>query len=206
VASIDRVRVSLPPAGRRRAPIRATAWLGLLTLVLQVACQAATPASPPPQASSAPAPAPAAETREAPAPPASRAPAADSTGYDLARDEARGGHTLARHVGRTDAQLRDRLQREQISAASTYTDRATAERVVARTLARQRSRVDQWLARKGSRPNLALDYRGDGREAIGRSLTRRGSQTIPCTDAVVVLRWDGGRGFIVLTTYPEVSR
>jgi hypothetical protein len=206
VASIDRVRVSLPPAGRRRAPIRATAWLGLLTLVLQVACQAATPASPPPQASSAPAPAQAAETREAPAPPASRAPAADNTGYDLARDEARGGHTLARHVGRTDAQLRDRLQREQISAASTYTDRATAERVVARTLARQRSRVDQWLARKGSRPNLALDYRGDGREAIGRSLTRRSSQTIPCTAAVVVLRWDGGRGFIVLTTYPEVSR
>ena len=206
MASIDRVRVSLPPAGRRRAPIRATAWLGLLTVVLQVACQAATPASPPPQASSAPAAAPAAETREAPAPPASRAPAADNTGYDLARDEARGGHTLARHVGRTDAQLRDRLQREQISAASTYTDRATAERVVARTLARQRSRVDQWLARKGSRPNLALDYRGDGREAIGRSLTRRSSQTIPCSNAVVVLRWDGGRGFIVLTTYPEVSR
>ena len=206
MASIDRVRVSLPPAGRRRAPIRATAWLGLLAVVLQVACQAATPASPPPQASSAPAAAPAAETREAPAPPASRAPAADNTGYDLARDEARGGHTLARHVGRTDAQLRDRLQREQISAASTYTDRATAERVVARTLARQRSRVDQWLARKGSRPNLALDYRGDGREAIGRSLTRRSSQTIPCSNAVVVLRWDGGRGFIVLTTYPEVSR
>ena len=206
MASIDRVRVSLPPAGRRRAPIRATAWLGLLTLVLQVACQAATPASPPPQASSAPAPAPTVETREAPTPPASRAPAADNTGYDLARDEARGGHTLARHVGRTDAQLRDRLRREQISAASTYTDRATAERVVARTLARQRSRVDQWLARKGSRPNLALDYRGDGREAIGRSLTRRSSQTIPCTAAVVVLRWDGGRGFIVLTTYPEVSR
>ena len=174
--------------------------------MLQVACQAATPASPPPQASSAPAPAPAAATREAAAPPASRAPADANTGYDLARDEARGGHTLARHVGRTDAQLRDRLQREQISAASTYTDRATAERVVARTLARQRSRVDQWLARKGSRPNLALDYRGDGREAIGRSLTRRSSQTIPCTAAVVVLRWDGGRGFIVLTTYPEVSR
>jgi Bacterial CdiA-CT RNAse A domain len=208
MASNDRVRVSLPPAGRRRAPIRTSAWLGLLTLVLQVACQAAPPASPPPQASSAPAapPAPSAEAREAPAPPASRAPAAANTGYDLARDEARGGHTLARHVGRTDAQLRDRLRREQISAASTYTDRAIAQRVVARTLERQRARVDEWLARKGSRPNLALDYRGDGRETIGRSLTRRSSQTIPCSNAVVVLRWDGSRGFIVLTSYPEVPR
>ena len=125
---------------------------------------------------------------------------------DLAIDESMGGHTLARHVGRTDAQLRERLRREQISAASTYSDRATAERVVARTLARQRSRVDQWLARKGSRPNLALDYRGDRGETIGRSLTRRSPQTIPCRDAVVVLRWDGNRGFIVLTSYPEASR
>ena len=49
------------------------------------------------------------------------------------------------------------------SGASTYTNRATAERIVARTLTRQRSRVDQWLARSGSRPNLALDYRGDKR-------------------------------------------
>ena len=199
MASIDHVRVSLPPAGRRRAPIRATAWLGLLTLVLQVACQAATPASPPPQASSAPAPAPTVETREAPAPPASRAPAAANTGYDLGRDEARGGHTLARHVGRTDAQLRDRLRREQISAASTYTDRATAERVVARTLARQRSRVDQWLARKGRAPTS----RSITVETAARP---SGEAAVACTDAVVVLRWDGGRGFIVLTTYPEVSR
>jgi hypothetical protein len=208
VPSTERLPVSLTPANRRRAPIRRAAGIWLLTLVLQVACQAAAPAPPPPQASSAPAPAPAppAEAREAPAPPQSRAPAVGSTGYDLARDEGRGGHTLARHVGRTDAQLKERLRREQISAASTYTDRATAERIVARTLARQRSRVDQWLARTGSRPNLALEYRGDGREIIGRSLTRRSPQTIPCTDAVVVLRWDGNRGFIVLTSYPEVSR
>jgi pyruvate/2-oxoglutarate dehydrogenase complex dihydrolipoamide acyltransferase (E2) component len=212
VASTERVRVSLPPAGCGGASIRSAAWIGLLALVLQlqVGCQAATPAPLPPQASAAPAPAPPAPpaaTREAPPPPQDRAtPAVANPGYDLARDEARGGHTLARHVGRTDAQLRERLQREQISAASTYTDRATAERVVARTLARQRSRVDQWLARKGSRPNLALDYRGDRKETIGRSLTRRSPQTIPCSDAVVVLRWDGNRGFIVLTSYPEVSR
>jgi hypothetical protein len=201
---LERVRVSVAAAGRRRASIRPAGWAVLLALVLQVACQAAAPA-PPRQASPAPAPPPA--HREAPAPPQDRpAPAAADTRYDLARDEARGGHTLARHVGRTDAQLRERLRREQISAASTYTDRATAERVVALTLARQRARVDQWLARKGSRPNLALDYRGDRGETIGRSLTRRNPQSLPCRDAVVVLRWDGHRGFIVLTSYPEVSR
>ena len=50
---------------------------------------------------------------------------------DLAADESMGGHTLARHVGKTDSQLSDRLRREpQISAASTYTDREMAERTV----------------------------------------------------------------------------
>ena len=46
---------------------------------------------------------------------------------DLDSDEQRGGHTLRRHVGRSDSELHDRLQREsRIHAASTYTDRETA--------------------------------------------------------------------------------
>jgi hypothetical protein len=46
--------------------------------------------------------------------------AAQGTRRDLRADEALGGHTLARHVGKTDAELAARLKREpQISAAST---------------------------------------------------------------------------------------
>jgi hypothetical protein len=207
--------VSVTPVVRRNAGIRWSAWLASLLLILQLGCQAAAPVSPPPAsqppAAGAPAPAavaaPAPAAREAP-PAADRQPAAAAADrYDLQRDEARGGHTLARHVGRTDAELRERLRREPgISAASTYTDLATAEQVVAKTLARQRTRVDKWLARQGPRPNLALDYRGDGRETIGRSITRRNPQPALCRNAVVVLRWTGGRRFIVLTSYPEVSR
>ena len=38
---------------------------------------------------------------------------------DLSLDESMGGHTLARHVGKSDAELADRLSRErQVSAAS----------------------------------------------------------------------------------------
>jgi hypothetical protein len=201
----------LLPGARGWSLTQSAAGLALLVgLLVHLGCQAAAPASTTSQAgattagdASVRAPAPAAQAREAP-------PAAASTaatgGYDLSRDEARGGHTLGRHVGRSDADLKERLRREQISAASTYSDRTTAERVVARALAGQRGRVNQWLARQGSRPNLALDYHGQPREIIGRSLTRRSAQTIPCTDAVVVLRSDGGRGFIVLTSYPEISR
>jgi Bacterial CdiA-CT RNAse A domain len=104
--------------------------------------------------------------------------------------------------------LKERLRREpNISAASTYRDRATAERVVARALAENHARVDQWLARKGSRPNLVLDYRGSTREEpVGRSLSRRSPHPVDCSDAVVVLRSDGQRGFFVLTSYPEARR
>ena len=46
-------------------------------------------------------------------------------GYDLSHDEDRGGHTLRKHVGRSDDQLRQRLARERnISAASTHYKRA----------------------------------------------------------------------------------
>lgn len=132
-------------------------------------------------------------------------PGRAAAGYDLARDERRGGHTLERHVGRTDAELRERLRREPgIRAASTYTDRDTAERVVAATLSRERTRVERWSRGTGRRPNLALDYRGDAGASIGRTLGRRDRRSRVCRDAVVVLRWDDRRGdFYVLTSYPE---
>ena len=160
----------------------------------------------------APNPTPSSSTRtaetEAPRNEASAPASTDArTDYNLVADEARGGHTLARHVGRTDNQLRERLAREPgISAASTYTDRAVAERTVARTLAQHARRVESWLARDGQRPNLALDYRGPAGDVIGRTLERGRSAPVPSTNAVVVLRWDGYRGFYVLTSYPEARQ
>ena len=122
--------------------------------------------------------------------------------YDLGRDEDRGGHTLLKHVGRSDAQLSERLARERnISAASTWTDRETAETVVAEALAAERGRVESWMQRGFPRANLALHYNA-GR-VIGRSLQRGDSRTADCSSAVIVLRADGPQSFYVLTTYPE---
>ena len=124
---------------------------------------------------------------------------------DLGIDESRGGHTLARHVGRTDSQLLDRLAREpRISAASTYTDRATAETVVALALERERSRLEAWRGRHGSRPNLVLHVNAPRGPPIGRVMRRGSRQSVAATSALVVLRWDGGpQDFFVLTSYPE---
>jgi hypothetical protein len=127
---------------------------------------------------------------------------------DLSADERRGGHALARHVGKSDEDLLARLLREpRISAASTYPDRATAERVVGETLEREVARLERWRARQGPRPNLALDYEGTPAVVIGRSLRRGRDRAEQCHDAVVVLRWDDAENeYYVLTSYPEVRR
>ena len=124
--------------------------------------------------------------------------------HDLSQDEADGGHTLKKHVGRTDEQLRERLRRERnISAASTYTDRDTAERAVAIALQQNQPKIDRWLNREDGHPNLVIDYDGDAAHPIGRTLNRGEDQTQPCSHAVIVLKWDGDRNYHVLTTYPE---
>ncbi len=126
---------------------------------------------------------------------------------DLARDEKRGGHTLSRHVGLSDADLRERLRRDQrISAASTYTDRQTAEEAVTLALLASKKRVDSWVTREDSRANLVIDWPGDGR-ILGRSLLRGKKDPVPCTRALVILKWNNETEiYHVLTSYPEASR
>jgi len=122
--------------------------------------------------------------------------------YDLSRDEERGGHTLKKHVGRSDEELRERLNRERnISAASTWTNREVAEETVGAALQHERNRIEQWESRGERRPNLALHFNA-GRE-IGRSMRHGESASSPCTQAVIVMKADGPNGFYILTTYPE---
>jgi len=127
---------------------------------------------------------------------------------ELSADESLGGHTLARHVGKTDADLAERLRRERnISAASTYTDRATAERSVGAALAEGGGKLASWQKRSGRRPNLVLHYAEPARRTIGRSLMRGRTTPVPCTRAIVVLKWNEHTNrFYVLTSYPEADR
>lgn len=157
-----------------------------------------SPAQPAPAAPSA---------RSEPSPPTQPVSTGDTRRHDLSADESLGGHTLARHVGKTDAELADRLRRErQILAASTYSDRAIAERTVWSALGADAGQVSSWQRRSGRRPNLALHYT-DRSGTIGRSLFRGARTAVPCNRAVVVLKWDDRRDrSFVLTSYPDCTR
>ena len=179
-------------ASNRRSAI---ASIALLLAFVMTSCDRSAPAKHVTDAASTPTAA--AEHDQSPA---------SSPDHDLSADEAMGGHTLARHVGKTDAELITRLRREpQISTASTYHDRATAERVVGAALASAGRSFDAWRTRAGPRPNFVLRY--GAANSIGRSISRGRSEAAPCDHAVVVLRWDDRRKrFYVLTSYPEESR
>ena len=131
-------------------------------------------------------------------------PRTSGVSRDLSQDEAAGGHTLRKHVGRSDDQLRERLRHERtISAASTWSDRETAERAVGIALQQNRDKIDRWLNRSGGHPNLVIDYDGDSSHPIGRSLRRDADEPQPCAHATIVLKWTGPNDYYVLTSYPE---
>lgn len=206
-------------SARRTGSARAHAWRGLhvwcggllLTLLATAGCsrerapQEATRATPPIAAPSGAASAPQESAQDVQSAVPQPAPSDAAWIVDLRRDEQRGGHTLARHVGRTDAQLRARLQRESIAAASTYADRETAERVVSVALAENERRVQRWIDQRLPKANLAVRYRARDDVPTGRVLRRGADASQPATGAVVVLRWRGDDWY-VLTSYPENVR
>jgi toxin YxiD len=126
--------------------------------------------------------------------------------YNLERDESLGGHTLKKHVGRTDQELLERLDRERnISASSTWTSRELAEEAVGEAL-EHNSKLDRWRDRDGRKPNLVLDYHGSPAHPVGRCIQRGSTEAVPAYDALVVLKAYGEHDFYVLTTYPECPR
>lgn len=167
--------------------LRFPAPVCLLTLVTALACQPAQTGSP----SSLPSAQHQGRFASAPA-------------RDLSQDESAGGHTLRKHVGRTDDELRERLRRERdISAASTWTDRETAEHAVGIALAQNHEKIQRWVDREQGHPNFVVDYDGDPAHPIGRSLRRGEERPGPCAHATVVLKYAGPNDYYVLTSYPE---
>lgn len=125
-----------------------------------------------------------------------------SPARDLTRDEAEGGHILRKHVGQTEEQLRQRLERERnITGASTYTDRSTAELAVGAAIAESQTQIQNWLSQPGRHTNLVLDYDSD--VPIGRTMNRGEHQSRVCEHAIVVLKYNGPNHYYVLTSYPE---
>jgi Bacterial CdiA-CT RNAse A domain len=130
--------------------------------------------------------------------------AARTDAIDLRAEEAAGGHTIAQHVGKSEAELRQRLARDPgISAASSFRNLEEAERFVAAALRDKESRIERWarFARVGE--HLRLDDRAD--HVVGYGIPRTTGVWQPMSGGVVILKMTrfADRPYIVLTAYPE---
>ncbi|MCT6681729.1 T7SS effector LXG polymorphic toxin [Bacillus velezensis] len=120
-------------------------------------------------------------------------------GGGLAAHEAKGGHLIERHVGKTDEELLQRLQiNKKIRASSSFTDRPTAERVANETLTKHKKEIEEWLKSDVNDP-LPLPYRGT--EVIGRGVRKGSNEVKDMTNARIVLKKNKDGSFI-LTGYP----
>ena len=122
----------------------------------------------------------------------------------LVAEETAGGHTIARHVGRTEAQLRMRLASEtRITASSTFRTLADAEKVVGEGLRANRAVIEAWAKTAATNQSKALSHSA-GR-VVGFGVVRATNTVEQMTNVTIVIRkvQQSDRIYFVLTAYPK---
>lgn len=135
---------------------------------------------------------------------AARALAIPRGAISLAAEEAAGGHTIARHVGRTEAQLRARLAAEpKIRAATTFYTLAEAEKLVADALRANQAAITAWSKTAAIGQTKAITYAAS--RVVGFGVVRATNRVQQMAHLAVVIRkiQANGRIYFVLTAYPK---
>lgn len=122
----------------------------------------------------------------------------------LAAEEAAGGHTILKHVGRTEAQLNARLAAEpRLIAATTFRTLTEAERFVAEAIRANKAAITEWAKTAAVGQTKSFPYASGRVMGVG---VQRGAQTLKdATRMVVVIRktQNQGRIYFILTSYPK---
>ncbi len=128
-------------------------------------------------------------------------PQATVTTPSLQTSENAGGHLLDKHVGKTEQQLKDRLQREpRISGSSSFYDQDVAEKTTHQALSTHQQQIDNWL--KSGNNRYVLDYKAS--QPVGISVQRGQNQASTVNSARFILQKDRSmpNGYKILTGYP----
>ncbi len=114
------------------------------------------------------------------------------------------GHTVAKHVGRTQAQLTQRLTDEpHLQRASTFKNTAEAEKNISAVLSAKKAEIDAWLANPQGLPRLTVE--GPATEG-GEVLQRGAAATRPGAQVKVILQRPPANSalrFVIITSYPD---
>lgn len=115
-----------------------------------------------------------------------------------------GGHTILEHVGKTDAELLQRLSRparRPPAMVSTFASLEVAERAVSQVLRGNQAAIRAWA--KTASPGARQAF-GTGFPGAGRGIARGTTQAIPLNSVRVVLKKEAfnGKLYYVLTAFP----
>jgi Bacterial CdiA-CT RNAse A domain len=113
-----------------------------------------------------------------------------------------GGHTIGKHVGRTEQQLRDRLLAEpRIPAASSFTNLQMAEQAVSKVLRMNAASIKNWAQSAASLDKLTLKQ--DLGVVLGSGVVRATNRLQQMTKVQVLLKLEtyNGQPYYVLTAY-----
>lgn len=112
-----------------------------------------------------------------------------------------GGHTIERHIGKSESWLRNRIQSEGLENASSFRNEQIANRAQGRFVNRFQNEMNNWL--KGSQ-NKPLVREFDMNEPVGIVVERGQSGHTVTSKVTVVLVKDGSpQGWHFLTSYPS---
>lgn len=127
---------------------------------------------------------------------------AEVPGGGLQAHEDVGGHLIERHVGKSGQWLLDRVNRENISAASSFPDLPTAEHFVSGTIAEHQDRIDTWVDGQGGN-RLVIDARFDA--TTGISVSRGDTSAVDVFSVRLVLERSNQLdiGYRIVTGYPN---
>ncbi|WP_305886539.1 RNase A-like domain-containing protein, partial [Pseudomonas sp. AD21] len=121
-------------------------------------------------------------------------------GGGLEAHESRGGHVIAKHVDRSEAQLRARLQEEpNIPIASTFPNRFEAEAALSNVIRNNQKKIDDFV--KGKMKKFVINEKVSAPAGVG--VVRKSGKLEPLLSIRLVLQRDvkSPLGYFILTGF-----
>ncbi|MEU4066037.1 RNase A-like domain-containing protein [Streptomyces wedmorensis] len=129
----------------------------------------------------------------------------DLANQEDAKTGSQSAHTIDRHVGKTEEQLKQRMLEQHPPAASTFPDLATAQRLTQATIDANNAEIFQKLA-QGSTDSFVVTTKAPLTEPTGKTTSSANGPVIDAHNVAVRIQpvYDGRKPpFIVVTAFPE---
>lgn len=113
------------------------------------------------------------------------------------------GHTIERHVGKSEEDLKNRLKTDKVSAASTYYDKETVTKAVKDSLKQHDKEIQDWL-KNSKEARLVLNTTHSfpvGKTVIKKNMNVK--DKLVKTVTVLARDKSGDLGYKIITSYPS---